>query len=88
MSEKSVIFADRLLNVAASGSLVRLQWGVMDFPQAAGEKPALQATQTLVLPLDGLLASMGMLDGLVKQMLKDGVLKPQTPAKTPAQPLP
>jgi len=87
MSEKSVFFADRLLNIAVSGPLVRLQWGVMDFPQAEGEKPGLQASQTLVLPLDGLLASMGMLEGLVKQLVKDGVLKAQEPEAAPNQPL-
>jgi len=86
MSEKSVFFADRLLNIAVSGPLVRLQWGVMDFPQAEGEKPGLQASQTLVLPLDGLLASMGMLEGLVKQLVKDGVLKAQMPEAGPNLP--
>lgn len=80
MSEKSVLFADRLMNVAVSGPLVRLQWGAMDFPQAEGEKPALQASHTLVLPLDGLLASMGMIEGLVKQLVKDGVLQQKTNA--------
>ena len=80
MSEKSVLFADRLMNVAVSGPLVRLQWGAMDFPQTEGEKPTLQASHTLVLPLDGLLASMGMIEGLVKQLVKDGVLQQKTNA--------
>jgi hypothetical protein len=87
MPETSVVFADRLLNVAVTGPLVRLQWGVMGVPQAEGEKPALRVSQTLVLPLDGLLASMAMIDGLVKQLVKDGVLRPQTPDTTPANPL-
>jgi len=86
MSEKSVFFADRLLNIAVSGPLVRLQWGVMDSPQTEGEKPTLQATQTLVMPLNGLLASLSMIDGLVKQLVKDGVLKLQTPDSTTADP--
>lgn len=86
MSEKSVTFADRLLNVAVIGSLVRLQWGVMDSPQTEGEKPTLQATQTLVMPLNGLLASLGMIEGVVKQLVNDGVLKPQTPDNAPANP--
>jgi hypothetical protein len=43
--------------------------------------PSDLATQTLVLPLDELLASMGMIEGLVKQLLKDGVIqaKPTAP---------
>ena len=87
MSETTVLFADRLLNVAVTGPLVRLQWGVMKPPQAEGEQPVLQPSHTLVLPLDGLLASMGMMEGLVKQLVKQGVLKPQTTNNTPAHSL-
>lgn len=87
MSETSVVFADRLLNVAVTGHLVRLQWGVIKPPQTQGEQPVLQPSQTLVLPLDGLLASLGMIEGLVKQLVKEGVLKPQTANNPTANPL-
>ena len=87
MSETSVLFADRLLNIAVTGPLVRLQWGVMKPPQTEGDAPVLQPSQTLVLPLDGLLASMGMLEGLLKQLVKQGVLKPQAPESMPTQSL-
>lgn len=87
MSEKSVQFADRLINLAVSGPLVRLQWGALDFPLAEGEKPTLKPTQTLVLPLEGLLASMGMIEGLVKQLVKDGLLTQQVPESTAANAL-
>jgi hypothetical protein len=78
MSETAVVFADRLMNLAVSGPLVRLQWGTVGFPQAEGEQPTLQATQTLVIPLEGLLAAMGMVDGLLKQLAKDGVIQQKT----------
>ena len=77
MSETSVLFADRLMNVAVTGALVRLQWGVMKPPQTEGEQPNLQPSHTLVLPLDGLLAARSMIEGPVQQLVKDGVLKPQ-----------
>jgi len=78
MSDKNVVFADRLINIAVTGPLVRLQWGTLEVPQTEGEKPQLQASQTLVMPLEGLLASMGMIEGLVKQLVKDGVLQQKT----------
>lgn len=78
----SPLFADRIINVAVTGSLVRLELGSLAPPQTKEQKPELQACQTLVMPLDGLLASLGMLDALVKQLVADGQLKPKSPAET------
>ena len=41
----------------------------------SGDKPSLQSTQTLVMPLDGFLQSFGMLEAVVKKLIADGVLK-------------
>lgn len=83
MSESAPIFADRILNVAVTGMLARIEFGALQPPRAEGQQPQLAPTQTVVMPLDGLLASMGMLDGLVRQLVKDGVIKPQAPPEAP-----
>jgi len=87
VSEPSHLFADRLLNIAVTGHLVRLQWGVMKPPQAEGEKPVLQPSQTLVLPIDGLLTSLDMIEGLVRRLVKDGGLNPPGHNNPPPQPM-
>jgi hypothetical protein len=69
------IFADRLFNIAVTGSLVRIELGAMRLPTAEGQKPQLLPTQTLVMPLDGFVASFGMMDSVMKQLVKDGILK-------------
>ena len=73
------IFADRMLNVAVTGPLVRIELGTMQMPTGEGQTPQLQATETLVLPLDGFLASYSMLESVVKKMLADGMVTPRQP---------
>lgn len=77
MDHMPQLFADRIVNVTVTGALIRLELGALAPPAAEGEKPKLQATQTLVMPLDGFLASFSMLDGMVKKMVADGMLKPR-----------
>jgi hypothetical protein len=85
MNHMPQLFADRIVNVTVTGTLIRLELGAFAPPAAEGEKPVLQATQMLVMPLDGFLASFGMLDSMVKKMVADGMLKPR-PATRPASP--
>lgn len=80
MSHHSQLFADRILNIAVTGALVRLELGTLQPPKAEGEKPQLTASQTLVMPLDGFVGSMGMLEKLMQQLVKDGVIKVQAPS--------
>lgn len=81
MSTTSSLFADRILNIAVTGSLVRLQLGTLLPPKAEGEKPQLTSSQTLVMPLDGFLQSFGMLEAVVKKLIADGVLRPKPAAE-------
>ena len=55
------LFADRLLNLTVTGPLLRLDLGTLKTPVVEGQKPQLQPSQTLVMPLDGFLASFGMI---------------------------
>lgn len=81
---QNTCFADRILNVAVTGPLVRVELGAFQSPQAEGEKPQLVPGQTLVMPLDGFVASMQMADRLLQQLVKDGVIKVQKPPAGPS----
>jgi hypothetical protein len=71
----SPLFADRILNITVTGPLVRLELGSLRAPTDASDKPQLVAADTLVMPLEGFLASLRMIDTMVKKMIADGVIK-------------
>lgn len=75
----SQLFADRIVNVAVTGTLVRRELGALAPLPSDCNKPVLRTTQALVMPLDCFLASMGMFESVVKKMVADGVLKPCSP---------
>ena len=72
MSNLSRLFADCVVNSTMTGSLLRLQLAV---PVAEGQKQQLFPSQALAMPLDGFLSSFGMMEGVVKILLADGVVK-------------
>jgi hypothetical protein len=80
------LFADRIINIAVTGPLVRLELGVLQPPKAEGQQPQLVPAETLVMPLDGFAASLGMIDALAKKLIADGVLKQQPAATSNVQP--
>ena len=83
MTTSTHSFADRLLNIAVTGSLIRLEFGTLQAPAEEGQKPQLVTTQTLVMPLDGFLPSFGIMDTIVKKLVADGVIKLQAPQGSP-----
>lgn len=86
MTPSNHTFADRLINIAITGNLIRLEFGTLQAPKAEGQKPQLVATQTLVMPLEGFLPSFGMMDTIVKKLVADGVIKSQAPQGSPPDP--
>jgi hypothetical protein len=70
-------FADTLLNVSITGSLVRLDLGTMIPAKNAEGKSGLRATSTLqiVMPIEGFVRAFGMQEQIVKKLVADGVLK-------------
>jgi hypothetical protein len=72
-------FADRLLNISVTGNLVRLELGIFQLPAPEGQAPQLSGTQTVVIPLDGFVPAFGMMESVVRQLVKYGVLKAQPP---------
>lgn len=83
MTQSAHTFADRLVNIAVTGNLIRLELGTLQAPAAQGQPPQLLATQTLVMPLEGFLPSFGMMETLVKKLVADGVIKLQPPQDSP-----
>lgn len=71
-------FADRIVNVAVTGALVRIEFGVLNRPEGKDEALQLEPNQVLVMPLEGFVNSFGMLDALMKKLVEDGVLRPRT----------
>jgi hypothetical protein len=77
----SPLFADRVINIAVTGPLIRLELGTLHPPKAEGQQPQLVPSETLVMPLEGFVQSFGMMEAVVKRLVADGVLKQQTPAE-------
>ena len=73
----NTLFADRILSLAITGPLVRIELGVLQPPKGEGDKPELKLSENLVMPLEGFVASMGMLNAMINELIKQGVLKPQ-----------
>ena len=84
MANTPNIFADRAVNISLTNSLMRIELATVQAPAAEGEKPQLLPSQTLVMPLDGFLASFGMMDAMIKKLVTEGVLKTQPPESASA----
>ncbi len=75
-----VHFADRILNIAITGPLVRIDFGtVTPAKNAEGkEEVRLHPTQQIVLPLEGFVRAFGLQEQVVRKLIADGVIKVQT----------
>lgn len=83
MTIGTALFSDRIINIAVTGPLVRLELGIQEPPKSEGQQAQIVPSLTIVMPLDGLIASMAMLEGMMRQLLKDGVIKRQPPPAAP-----
>jgi hypothetical protein len=66
----STSFADRIVNITVAGTTVRIEPGTLALPAADGTAPKLAPSQTLVMPLDGLRASFGIMEGVPARRTK------------------
>lgn len=71
-------FADRIVNVAVTGAMVRIEFGVLNRPEGKDKPFQLEPSQVLVMPLEGFVNSFGILEALMKKLVEDGVLRPRT----------
>jgi hypothetical protein len=44
------LFSDRIINIAVTGPLVRIEFGAMAPPKAEGQQAQLATSETLVMP--------------------------------------
>lgn len=85
MTNNRPIFADRILNLAVTGPLVRIELGVVRVSATDSQKTEVHPAETLVMPLDGFLQSFGLMDAVVKKLVADGLIRTQ-PAPGAAAP--
>lgn len=83
MSQPDIIYADRIVNLAITGSVVRIELGITQMPDNSGQPPKITPTSTLVIPLDGFVNSYGMLEQMMKKLAETGVVKARTPDAAP-----
>lgn len=72
-------FVDRIVNVAVTGPMVRIELGVLNRPESKDQLFLVEPNQVLVMPLEGFVNSFGILEALMKKLVEDGVLKPTPP---------
>ena len=81
MSNVDIIYADRVVNLSITGSVIRLELGVSQMPDNSGQPPKLNITQTLIIPLEGFVSSFGMMEQMMKKLAESGVVKARTPGE-------
>lgn len=80
---KEHIFADRVANIAVTGTLVRLDLAVADeLPRNQGDTPVFAVTHRVLMPLDAFMSFVQMQEGIVAQLVKDGIIRKQEPQNT------
>jgi len=68
-------FADRILNIAITGQVVRIELGSAQIPVDGKGDPQLIPSQLIVMPIDGFVSSAGLMDQVMKKMLENGIIK-------------
>ena len=76
------LFADRIVNLTAAGPLIRIELAALVPLAEEGDKPGLQPTQTLEMPLDGFLTSFAIHKTVVRKMVANGLINPRPAAST------
>lgn len=85
MTIQNILYADRILNLAITGPLVRLELGVVQMPESNnGQAPKIVPAQTLVMPLDGFVNSFGMMEQMMKKLAENGVVTARKPDEAQA----
>lgn len=70
----SSLFADRILNLAVTGNLVRLEMGASKVPPSGNGEHVLELAFTLVMPLDGFLQSVDVMNTVINQLVANKII--------------
>lgn len=68
-------FADAIGNVAITGSLVRIDYVRLQGADPEKQQLKYEFSHRLVMPIEGFIRSMDMMDKLRQKLIDDGVLK-------------
>lgn len=72
-------FADTIINITVTGTLVRIDLGTLVPISSADGKQEIRATitQQIVMPLDGFTRAFGAQESVIKRLIADGIIKPK-----------
>jgi hypothetical protein len=69
-------FADMVGNVAITGNLVRIDYMRLAGADAEKKQLKFEPSHRLVMPVEGFLRSLDMMEKIKQKLIEDGVLKP------------
>ncbi len=74
-------FADGIANIAITGPLIRIDFGVATPTTTAEGKQELRMAQTqqVVMPLEGFVRAFAIQEQIIKKLIADGLIKVQAP---------
>lgn len=74
-------FADGIANIAITGPLIRIDFGVATPTQTPEGKQELRMTRTqqVVMPVEGFVRAFAIQERIIKKLIADGVIKVQAP---------
>lgn len=71
---KNELFADRIVNIAVTGGVVRIDFASMEELPKQKEDGKYEVRQRIIMPLDGFAGSVQMMESVVRKLVEDGVL--------------
>ena len=84
--QDNTLFADAISNIYVTGSLVRLELSQVELSTGKEiSQTNLKVTGYVVLPIDAFANAVGMQQGLIEKLVKDGVLKKREDVKQTKQ---
>ena len=85
MSQHDLQYADRIINISITGTVARIEWGVLQAPANNGEQPTLARSQTTVIPIDGFVNAFSLMEQTMKKLVSSGLLSVRKPDETPKE---
>ena len=84
--QDNTLFADAISNIYVTGPLVRLELSQVELSTGKEiSQQNLKVTGYVILPIDAFANAVGMQQGLIEKMLKDGILKKKEEVKPTKQ---
>lgn len=77
------IFTDGFVNIAVTGTIVRIDLGSLQPPENETDEPKIETNQRLVMPLESFLRSFSIAENVVGKMIEAGVITRAEPTAKP-----